>query len=149
MEMISCLIGFTLLFSSIYMSLMKKDSDHFIAFYELLNDQQKDIYHGIIYERMMIYIVGMVLGLVTGFYYYRTNKNDKYIFCKCLMIIYSIKLGFYYVYPKQPLMLYSLTTKQQTDAWADIYTEMKQRWIKSLVVGFVAYLFLGFAVCKK
>ena len=46
-------------------------------------------------------------------------------------------------------MLYSLTTKQQTDAWADIYSEMKNRWKISLFVGFIGYLFLGFALTRK
>ena len=45
--------------------------------------------------------------------------------------------------------MYSLTNKKQTDAWADIYTEMKGRWIKSLIVGFIGYLVLGNVVCKK
>ena len=40
-------------------------------------------------------------------------------------------------------MLYSLTTKEQTDAWADIYSEMKNRWKKSLIVTVehIEYLF--------
>ena len=46
-------------------------------------------------------------------------------------------------------MLYSLTTKEQTDAWADIYSEMKDRWIKSLIVGFFGYVFLTVALVKK
>jgi hypothetical protein len=46
-------------------------------------------------------------------------------------------------------MLYSLTTKQQTDAWADIYSEMKDRWKKSLLVGFFGYVFIGFALTQK
>ena len=40
--------------------------------------------------------------------------------------------------------LYSLNKKEQIDAWADIYTDMKHRWIKSLVVGFVGYLLLAY-----
>jgi hypothetical protein len=46
-------------------------------------------------------------------------------------------------------MLYSLTNKQQTDAWADIYSEMKDRWKKSLLVGFFGYVFIGFALTQK
>ena len=41
-------------------------------------------------------------------------------------------------------MLYSLTEKEQIDAWADIYTDMKQRWIKSITVGFIGYLILAY-----
>jgi hypothetical protein len=55
---------------------------------------------------------------------------------------------FYYFYPKSPLMLYSLRTKEQTDAWADIYTEMKHRWIMSLVFGLFSYVFLTLALIK-
>ena len=77
------------------------------------------------------------------------NRKEPYLFCKVIAIIYIVKLGFYYLFPKSPLMLYSLTTKQQTDAWADIYSEMKNRWKISLFVGFIGYLFLGFALTRK
>ena len=127
MEQISCLIGFTLVLSSIYMSYYRKDNTIFSKFNSLLNQNQKEIYEKIVYERMMIYIIGSVLGLSLGVYYLLKSKNEKYRICKFLMIIYLIKLGFYYFYPKSPLMLYSLTTKEQTDSWADIYNEMKQR----------------------
>ena len=64
------------------------------------------------------------------------------------MITNVIKLSFYYLFPKSPLMLYSLTTKEQTDAWADIYTEMKHRWILSLSFGLFSYIFLTLALIE-
>ena len=149
MEQISCLIGFTLVLSSIYMSYYRKDNTIFSKFNSLLNQNQKEIYQKIVYERMMIYIIGSVLGLSLGVYYLLKSKNEKYRICKFLMIIYLVKLGFYYFYPKSPLMLYSLTTKEQTDSWADIYTEMKQRWKLSLFVGLLGYLIVGSYICKK
>ena len=146
MKISYCLIGFTLSFSSIYMSYLKKDSDIFVNFMNLLDEDQQKIYQKIIYERIMIYVMGMVLGVSLGLYYLFTNKKDNYRLCKFLCIIYVIKLGFYYVYPKSPLMLYSLTSKDQVDAWATIYTEMKSRWIKSLMVGLIGYLLLSLIV---
>ena len=143
MEISPCLIGFTLLFSSIYMSIMKKDSKIFSNFMKLLNQSQKKMYSKIIYERMSIYVMGMILGLVLGIYYYLNNKTDEYRLCKFLCIIYIVKLGFYYFYPKSPLMLYSLTNQKQVSAWADIYSEMKRRWILSLFIGFIGYLILS------
>ena len=143
MEISPCLIGFTLLFSSIYMSIMKKDSKIFSNFMKLLNQSQKKMYSKIIYERMSIYVMGMILGLVLGIYYYFKYKTDKYRLCKFLCIIYIVKLGFYYLYPKSPLILYSLTNQKQVSAWADIYSEMKKRWILSLLVGFFGYLVLS------
>ena len=143
MKITSCLVGFTLLFASLYMSLQKKNTQIFNKFYTLLDENQKNIYEKIVKERMMIYFSGMVLGLGLGIYFYIKNPKTDYKLCKFLAIIYVIKLGFYYLYPKSPLMLYSLTTKEQVSAWADIYTEMKERWIKSLVIGFIGYLFIS------
>ena len=148
MKDISCIIGITLLIGSLSMSLQKRNTDIFNKFYNLLDSEQKKIYEGIVKERFTIYFTGMILGLTLGIFYYVRSK-DKYRLCKFLAIIYLVKLGFYYLFPKSPLMLYSLTTKQQTDAWADIYSEMKNRWKISLFVGFIGYLFLGFALTRK
>jgi len=148
MEINYCLIGITLLFSGIYMSFLNKDSEHFRKFYNLLNAGQKDKYEEIVKERLLIYVGGSLLGLGLAYYYYSKNKNDNYLFCKLLIIVNLVKLGFYYLFPKSPLMLYSLTSKDQVSAWADIYTEMKHRWILSLAFGFFAYLFLTLALVK-
>ena len=147
MKVTSCLIGFTLLFASLAMSGLKRDTKIFTNFYALLDDKQKSIYENIVRERLMIYFAGMALGLGLGVYYFISAKTDDYRLCKFLMIIYVVKLVFYYVYPKSPLMLYSLTTKDQVDAWADIYTEMKTNWIKSLAIGFIGYLFISTYFC--
>ena len=148
MQLNYCLIGFTLMLSGFYMSFLNRDSDHFRRFYSLLDSSQKDIYENIVKERLLIYIAGTIIGTAISYYYYSTHKNDKFIICKLLVIVNVIKLGFYYVFPKSPLMLYSLTSKDQTDAWADIYSEMKNRWIMSLAFGFFAYVFLSLALVK-
>lgn len=144
MKNISCIIGITLLIGSLSMSIQKRDTKIFSHFYNILDNDQKSIYENIIKERFMIYFSGMVLGLTLGILYY-INTNDEYKLCKFLAIIYLVKLGFYYVYPKSPLMLYSLTNQKQVEAWADIYTEMKSKWIKSIFIGFIGYLLLGLA----
>lgn len=149
MKISYCFIAFVLLISSVYLAIMRQDKQIFFDFQKLLNQEQTEKYHKIVRERFMIYVGGMLLGLLFGLIYYFRNKNDNYLFCKVIVIIYLIKLGFYYFFPKSPLMLYSLTTKQQTDAWADIYSEMKDRWIKSLLVGFAGYVFLTIALVQK
>lgn len=138
----TCLLGITLLLSSIYMSILKQDQYIFIRFFNLLNNEQKLKYKEIVKERLTIYVTGMIAGLVSGYYYYKQNPKQTYIICTFLAIVYLVKLSFYYFYPKSPLMLYSLTTKEQTDAWAEIYEEMKYRYKISLLVGFVGYLLL-------
>ena len=142
MKDISCIIGITLLIGSLSMTLQKRNTDIFNKFYNLLDDKQKSIYEGIVKERFTIYFTGMILGLGLGILYY-VNSNDKYKLCKFLAIIYLVKLGFYYVYPKSPLMLYSLSNQKQVEAWADIYSEMKSKWIKSIAIGFLGYLLIS------
>ena len=142
MKDISCIVGITLLIGSLSMSLQKRDTKIFSRFYNLLDSKQKSIYEGIVKERFTIYFTGMILGLGLGILYY-IRSNDKYKLCKFLAIIYLVKLGFYKVYPKSPLMLYSLNNQKQVEAWADIYTEMKSKWIKSIAIGFIGYLLIS------
>tara|TARA_Y100000389_G_C16982806_1_gene281138 strand:- start:83 stop:469 length:387 start_codon:yes stop_codon:yes gene_type:complete len=125
------------------MSYMKKDNDIFIEFMDTLDPEQMVIYSEIVFERLMIYVMGMILGLFLGIYYILTNSGDDYRICKFLCIIFITKLLFYYFYPKQPLMLYSLKTEEQVEAWANIYSEMKNRWKKSIIVGLIGYLILS------
>lgn len=143
MKDISCIIGITLLIGSLSMTLQKRNTDIFNKFYDLLDEKQKGIYEGIVKERFTIYFTGMILGLGLGIFYYVRSK-DKYRLCKFLAIIYLVKLGFYKIYPKRPLMLYSLKNQEQVEAWADIYTEMKSKWTKSILMGFIGYLLISF-----
>ena len=105
-----CFVAFVLLISSVYMAIMRKDNQKFVNFYNLLDNQQKVKYEYIVKERMIIYVLGMLIGIGLGLFYFMKNRNDSYLFCKVIAIIYLVKLGFYYIFPKSPLMLYSLTT---------------------------------------
>ena len=139
----TCIIGITFLLASIYSIIHGHKKDIFIKFSQLLNDKQQIIYQNIVKERLKIYSVALFTGLGSGLLYWYRNQNQPYIWCTFLAIAYIVKLGVYYFYPKSPLMLYSLTTKEQTDAWADIYTEMKSRYRISLLIGFIGYLIIS------
>jgi len=139
---ITCVVGITLLLSSIFMNL-NKDDILFKKFHNSLNDKQRKIYLHIVRERLTIYVVGLFIGTILGIYYLYTRRNDKYKLCKFLAIVYILQLGIYYVYPKHPLMLNYLTSKKQVRGWAKIYTHMKSNWIKSLLLGFIGYLVLS------
>lgn len=142
MDCNTCVIGVTLLLSSVAMIFFKQDKEVFIRFSKLLDDEQKKIYHKIIIERVKAYVSGIIAGVVAGLINYYRNPKQSYALCTFIAIVYLVKLGVYYFYPKSPLMLYSLKTKEQTDAWAKIYEEMKNRYKISLVIGFVGYIVL-------
>ena len=128
------------------MSYLKKNDEIFIKFNDLLDEKQKKEYNRIIVERITIYMIGILLGITVGIYYLLSRPTDKYKLCKFLCIVYLIKLSVYYFYPKSKLMLYSLSSEEQVKAWADIYTEMKNRWKKSLMVGFFGYIIISFII---
>ena len=88
MKGFSCLIGFSLLLSSFYMSYMKKDNEIFIKFYSLLNSEQKEIYENIVRERLVIYFAGSALGIISAYLFYRNNKTEKYNSNKILFNIF-------------------------------------------------------------
>lgn len=148
MNSYACVIGITLLLSSVAMTIFKQDKGIFIQFYKLLDDKQKEKYHKIIIERVTAYVSGIVLGILSALFYYYKNPKQEYALCTFIAIVYLVKLGVYYFWPKSPLMLYSLNKKEQTDAWAKIYEEMKRRYKISLIIGFVGYLVLFYSVKK-
>ena len=142
MQVTYCLVGLTLLFSSIFMNFLK-DNKKFEKFNNTLNDEQKKIYKNIIVERIKIYSIGIASGLFLGLlYYFRVPKQQRNL-CVFFTIVFVTKLVVYKVYPKSTMMLYHLTNKEQVDAWTDIYVHMKRSWILSLILGLIAYILLG------
>ncbi len=146
MNNILCMIGISLVIASILIVYQNMDIGPFKRFKELLNKGQRDTYKNIINERILIYNIGIFLGLLLGFFYYRYNKGKEYILCRVVGIVSIVILVVYYLFPKSPLLLYSLNTKEQTDAWADIYTEMKKRWSKSVIIGIIGYIIILFSI---
>ncbi len=138
----TCFIAITFLISSIYLAIVRQDKGIFFEFTKLLNPKQKVIYSKIVKERLMIYMLGMIMGIVSGILYYYRFPKQPYVICTAIAIAYLTKLTVYYIYPKSPLMLYSLTSKEQTDAWAKIYEEMKYRYKMSLLIGLFGYILL-------
>ena len=108
-----CGIAITLLISSIYLSLVPANKDLFITFKNSLNLEQQKIYEKIIYERVMIYVIGMFLGISFGVMYYLKYPKDEYLFCKLvsgsiyvsislsdnsLLLVQSIKLSIFILF---------------------------------------------------
>ena len=57
-------------------SYTNEKKDLFINFNNLLTEEQKKIYHGIVHERLMIYIMGMILGISLGIVLGAYLKNN-------------------------------------------------------------------------
>ena len=80
MNITICSVAVVFLLSSIFMMFLK-DEKLFTNFMNTLNDKQKNIYFKIIKERTMLYVGGMMLGLLLGFIYLSMNKKTGLYLC--------------------------------------------------------------------
>lgn len=145
MKNIYCLIGITLFLTNIFMFFPNMKSKKCMALYNKLNKEQKTKYIDIVRERIIIYSSGVIIALILASLYYFNNESDDFRLCKTLSIFTVVKLIVYYFAPKKPSITYSLTTKEQLDTWQDIGSEMRSRWKKSLILGFITYCIIAYS----
>ena len=90
-KLISCATAFVLLISSVVMHFFVDKKDEFL---ETLSHEQKSKYKTIIYERLKIYIFGMILDLFLGILYLYIYFEEKFKVCNFIAIIMLTKLIF-------------------------------------------------------
>ena len=144
MNITICSVAVVFLLSSIFMMFLK-DEKLFTNFMNTLNDDQKNIYFKIIKERTMLYVGGMILGLLLGFIYLSMNKKTGLNICAFITIAFITQIVFYKVYPKSTYMLYHLDDPKQVSAWTDIYTYMKKIYMLSFFMAIVSYILIGYS----
>ena len=142
MNITICSVAIVILLSSVFMMFLK-DHNLFLKFMNTLNNKQKEIYHKIIRERLLLYFGGMLLGIFLGLLYlYYSKKSDRSI-CIFIVIVFLTKIIFYKGFPKSTYMLYHLDNPEQVSAWTDIYRYMKKIWMLSFVFAIISYVLLG------
>ena len=142
MNITICSVAVVFILSSIFMMFLKDDK-LFSKFMNTLNDDQKKIYFKIIRERIMLYIGGMILGMVLGFIYLFMNKRTGLNICAFITIVFVTQVVFYKIYPKSTYMLYHLDNPKQVSAWTDIYTYMKKIYMLSFIFAIISYILIG------
>lgn len=146
MKNLYCIIGVTLLLSSFYLSYLSLDNKNVNNFKNMLNKDQREKYDEIIKERLYIYYLGYFIGIVFSYFYYIKYPKSKYLVCKLLSISFIVNMLFYKFYPKKPLILYHLTTKNQINAWADLYTSMKKNILSSIIFGLLGSIIISYSL---
>ena len=109
--------------------------------------KNKKIYADIAKERLHLFVTGAVLGLVLAVFYILLVKRDYNLvslsnICDLIVIQGLVTCMYYTVTPKSTYMTYHLKTREQVDAWTDIYKQMKQTHYKGLLWGVLAILVL-------
>jgi hypothetical protein len=129
----------------LFVSLNPYSSDKLDKFMGLLTADQQTVYKEISRERMHIYLMGLVLGLLLGFIYlYHGGKSAGLArTCGFVFITMATTYLFYLLYPKSKYMLSYLTTDDQRAAWLDVYRGMQYRHYMGMVLGVIAYVLVS------
>lgn len=147
MNITSCLVSAILIGSSLFTMISSKNSQVFKNFQATLTPEQQVMYKQITGERLNVYITGLLLGTVLsmGYLYYNlsTNKGstvtDSCIYTTIMLVTLYI---YYNMMPKSKYMLNYLTTKNQTDAWLEVYKFMQKRSNQGMLLGALGYFLL-------
>ena len=141
----ACLMATGLFASKIYL-MVNYNKNHLLQkFDKLLDNEQRERYKKIMKERLRLYLQGMILGLILGFIYLTmTNNKDAGRACLFTVIVLGVNYLYYMLAKKSDYMVPHLTTKEQRNAWLDIYKEMQYRCRMGFVLGIVSFLLFGF-----
>ena len=142
-----CLLASALFGSMLYIMLNPNKTDIIKKFQTTLDEHQNNIYIDITKERLNIYLVGLTLGLIMGFFYLQYN-NSKVASRACVftvLVVFTTNV-FYMIVPKSNYMIPLLNTQEQRLRWIDVYTEMKYRHIIGALIGIVSYILLSYNI---
>ena len=119
---------------------------------EQLTPELTKTYDNIVQERTTIYYQGYLLGFVFSLailiYNSKIRKNKASTGSMlCIVVATSFVTNYFYytLYPKSDYMLNHITTKEQTQAWLQMYKSMQNFYHMGLLLGVVAVIFLALA----
>jgi hypothetical protein len=109
------------------------------------------IYTGIVRERAMNYIFGILLGVVLSmiFFYFVGDKiRHRYFRISTFFAITLTTSVFYYMLkPKSDYILNHLKSEEENKAWLYVYNQMKKRYLWGMLLGAAASLAFSFVWC--
>lgn len=129
----------------LFVTLNPYSTDKLNKFMNLMNADQLEIYNEISRERMHIYLIGLILGLLIGFIYlyYGMKSTGLSRTCGFVFITMATTYLFYLLYPKSKYMLSYLTTDEQRTAWLDVYRGMQYRHYMGMMLGIISYVLVS------
>lgn len=146
---LTCTLGAGLLAGNIYTMMTPRNEIYKIK--ELLDQEGLDAYEKIEKERLMLYIQGIILGLILAFilFIYTKDKVQNQLCNVCLFVVVALLTGmiYYKVMPKSDYMLNHLKTPEQNKEWLKVYKTMQNRYHTGFFTGAIAYAVICYAFC--
>ena len=135
----SCFLASAMLGSSFLFMLKSGDREKHERLASLLSTEQLIVYEKIKKERATLYATGLLIGIIMGVLYLRLYKpSGSLIDCNFVAIVSGVTGAYYSIMPKTTYMLSHLDTKEQIEAWLDVYKEMKNRCHVGALIGVLA-----------
>ncbi len=146
----SCILASGFIVASLYITLTSAPKDD--QFLSTLSESQKLIYLEIVKQRMMIYGVASIVGLILGLIYLFAMKNKiesrAALICSSIVVFFVTQWIVYMIYPKKDYMLNHITDGEQAKAWMEIYNKMMKKYLIGFAIGVIGYGILCFALTK-
>lgn len=145
----SAVLGIGLLGAATYTSLVPKEDVNRLR--DTVSGEAAEAYEKISKERVTLYTVGLVLGLILAYLvvyvYGRRIANRFHRATTFVAIMLFTAVFFYTVYPKSDYMMNHIKTEEEAKAWMHVYKTMKMRYIIGFVLGALAAIPLANAFC--
>ncbi len=106
-------------------------------------------YDAIVKERTSHYIQGLILGMIIAYvilYHLKTTNRFHRISLFFGITLFTTAL-YYLLMPKSDYMLNHLKSEDENKAWLSVYKTMKFRYLIGFVLGALAAIPLGNALC--
>jgi hypothetical protein len=140
---ITCAVASAFFGGMLYLTLNPYKHHVLQKYLDTLDAKQLDLFSAVHKERMQIYLMGLVLGLLLGFIYLQYAKAGVRRTCAFVAIVMGVNYLFYMVYPKTTYMVRHLTSPEQINAWQDVYRTMQYNQYMGMVLGLVAYILVS------
>lgn len=161
----SCVIAIGLIVAMLFTMISPNKFSLMSKYESLLSEKQLEKYHAIRKERLMICIMGFVLGIVIAFGVVNLGSSkmsrliaEDVMYMKksvytnvCLVgaIVFVVNYFFYVFYPKSSYMITNLDEKEDREAWLAIYKHMTYVYHLGFVLGVVGAMVLCYGIYKK
>ncbi len=147
---ISCVIAIGLIIAMLFTMISPNKFTLMSKYESLLSQKQLEKYHAIRKERLMICIMGFVLGIIIAFIVIMYMKKSLFTnVCLVGAIVFVVNYFFYVFYPKSSYMITDLDDHEDREAWLAIYKHMTYVYHLGFVLGIVGAMVLCYGIYKK
>lgn len=141
----TCALAVAFIVASLYIMLSKSNYSDYESVFD------KEILDKIVKDRLKIYIIASIVGIILGLIYVIWKKNKISTFpliCTAILIFFITQWIVYMVYPKSDYLLNYVTNNEQSKAWLNVYQQMMKKFLFGFIIGLVGYGLLCLAILR-